>query len=155
MASVIWFCGDRSGNFLGLKNSLHYWILVLSHKQIVLLTLLTKLWRKIPWCKCGNRRFRKASLRKCRRFFFFLFLFFFFHVSVPKGSSESQAFLSKTAVETGKKNHDDFHCMQMSLVMSMQFIFGDDENDALSWSCFGCLAMRDVIFPRMMPLIFV
>ena len=78
MASVIWFCGDRSGNFLGLKNSLHYWILVLSHKQIVLLTLLTKLWRKIPWCKCGNRRFRKASLRKCRRFFFFLFLFFFF-----------------------------------------------------------------------------
>ena len=65
-------------------------------------------------------------------FFFFFFLFFFFHVSVPKGSSESQAFLSKTAVETGKKNHDDFHCMQMSLVMSMQFIFGDDENDALS-----------------------
>ena len=31
------------------------------------------------------------------------FFFFFFHVSVPKGSSESQAFLSKT-VETGKKN---------------------------------------------------
>ena len=102
MASVIWFCGDRSGNFLGLKNSLHYWILVLSPKQIVLLTLLSKLWEKIPWCKFGNRRFRKASLRKCRRFFFFFF-FFFFHVSVPKGSSESQAFLSKT-VETGKKN---------------------------------------------------
>ena len=33
----------------------------------------------------------------------FFFFFFFFHVSVPKGSSESQAFLSKT-VETGKKN---------------------------------------------------
>ena len=32
-----------------------------------------------------------------------LLFFFFFHVSVPKGSSESQAFLSKT-VETGKKN---------------------------------------------------
>ena len=46
MASVIWFCGDRSGNFLGLKNSLHYWILVLSPKQIVLLTLLSKLWEK-------------------------------------------------------------------------------------------------------------
>ena len=59
------------------------------------------------------------------------FFFFFFHLSVPKGSSESQAFLSKT-VETGKKNHDDFHCMQMSLVMSMQFIFDDDESDALS-----------------------
>ena len=76
MASVIWFCGDRSGNFLGLKNSLHYWILVMSLKQIVLLTLLTKLWEKIPWCKCGNRRFRKASLRKCRRFFVFVFFFF-------------------------------------------------------------------------------
>ena len=101
MASVIWFCGDRSGNFLGLKNSLHYWILVLSPKQIVLLTLLSKLWEKIPWCKFGNRRFRKASLRKCRRFFVFVFVFF--HVSVPKGSSASQAFLSKT-VETGKKN---------------------------------------------------
>ena len=63
--------------------------------------------------------------------FFFLSFFFFWHVSVPKGSSESQAFLSKT-VETGKKNPDDSHCMQMSLVMNMQFIFEDDENDALS-----------------------
>ena len=52
-------------------------------------------------------------------------------MSVPKRNSESQAFLSKT-VETGKKNHDDSHCMQMSLVMNMQFIFEDDENDALS-----------------------
>ena len=76
MASVIWFCGDSSGNFLGPKNSLHYWILVLSPKQIVLLTLPSKLWEKIPWCKFGNRRFRKASLRKCRRFFFFFFFFF-------------------------------------------------------------------------------
>ena len=37
----------------------------------------------------------------------------------------SQAFLAET-VETGDKNGDDFHCMQMSLVMSMWFIFGDD-----------------------------
>jgi len=29
-------------------------------------------------------------------------------------------------VETGDKNRDDFHCMQMSLVMSMRFIFGYD-----------------------------
>ena len=30
-------------------------------------------------------------------------------------------------VETGNKNRDDFHCMQMTrLVMSMWFIFGDD-----------------------------
>ena len=24
------------------------------------------------------------------------------------------------------KNRDDFHCMQMSLVIGMRFIFGDD-----------------------------
>ena len=29
-------------------------------------------------------------------------------------------------VETGDKNRQDFHCMQMSLLMSMRFIFGDD-----------------------------
>ena len=52
-------------------------------------------------------------------------------MSVPKGSSESQAFQAKT-VETVKKNRDDFHCTQMSLVMSMRFVFDDDENDGLS-----------------------
>ena len=36
----------------------------------------------------------------------------------------SQAFLAET-VETGYKNHDDFHFMQMSLVMIMRLIFGD------------------------------
>ena len=35
------------------------------------------------------------------------------------------AFLAKT-VETGDKNRGNFHCMQMSLVMSMQYIFSDD-----------------------------
>ena len=34
-------------------------------------------------------------------------------------------FLAKT-VETGDKNRGDFHCMQMSLVMSMRYIFSDD-----------------------------
>ena len=29
-------------------------------------------------------------------------------------------------VETGNKNRDDFHCMQMRIVMSMWLIFGDD-----------------------------
>ena len=29
-------------------------------------------------------------------------------------------------METGDKNRDDFRCMQVSLVMSMWFIFGDD-----------------------------
>ena len=29
----------------------------------------------------------------------------------------------------GNKNRDDFPCMQMRLVMSMWFIFGDDLSD--------------------------
>ena len=36
-----------------------------------------------------------------------------------------QAFLAET-VETGDKNRDDFHCTQMSLLMSMRLIFGYD-----------------------------
>ena len=40
-----------------------------------------------------------------------------------------QVFLEET-VETGDKNRDYFHCMQMSLVMSMRLIFGNDWNDA-------------------------
>ena len=35
------------------------------------------------------------------------------------------AFIAET-VKTGDKNRDDIYCMQMSLVMSMTFIFGDD-----------------------------
>ena len=38
-------------------------------------------------------------------------------------------FLAKT-VETGDKNRDDFHCMEMSHVMSMWFILGADWNNA-------------------------
>jgi len=48
-----------------------------------------------------------------------------FFFSVCQSISESQAFLAET-VETGDKNRDDFHCIQMSLVMSMRFIFDDD-----------------------------
>ena len=50
---------------------------------------------------------------------------FFLFVSSPNGRSYSQAFLAET-VETGDKNRHDFHCMQMSLVIRMRFIFGDD-----------------------------
>ena len=57
-----------------------------------------------------------------------------------KGRSVSQAFLAET-VETGNKNRDDFHCMQMRLMMSMWLIFGDDWGDARSWSRSGFLAM--------------
>ena len=51
--------------------------------------------------------------------------FFFFRLSVTKRGAYSQAFLAET-VGNGDKNRDDFHCMLMSLVMSMRFIFGDD-----------------------------
>ena len=46
---------------------------------------------------------------------------FFFRRSVAKRKACFQAFLTET-VETGGKNRDDFHCMQMSLVMSMRLI---------------------------------
>ena len=51
--------------------------------------------------------------------------FIFLCVWEPIRRPCSQAFLAKT-VETGDKNRDDFHCVQMSLVMSLRFIFGDD-----------------------------
>ena len=35
----------------------------------------------------------------------------------------------------------NFHCMQMSLVMGVWLIFGDDLNDALCSSCFWSLAI--------------
>ena len=66
---------------------------------------------------------------------------FFSSVRREKGVS-SQAFLTET-VETGDKNRDDFHCMQMSLVMSMRFIF-DTDMTHVSWTRFG----NDVIFPE-------
>ena len=74
---------------------------------------------------------------------------FFFRLSVTKRGAYSQAFLAET-VGNGDKNRDDFHCMQMSLVMSMRFIFGDDWNDACKLNLFG----NDVIFPESRPLIF-
>ena len=49
-------------------------------------------------------------------------------------------FLAKT-VETGDKNRDDFHCMEMSLVMSMWFILGDDWNNA------QCLSRLSAFLP--------
>ena len=43
-------------------------------------------------------------------------------------------------METGDKNRDDFHCMQMNLVMRMCFIFGDDWNNAQCLSPFSAMA---------------
>ena len=63
----------------------------------------------------------------------------------------SQAFLVET-VETGDKYRDNFHFIQISLVMSMRFIFANDWNDAcklITFSLFG----NDAIFPESRPLI--
>ena len=43
------------------------------------------------------------------------------------GYTDPETFLAET-VEAGNKNRHDFHCMQLSLVMNMWFIFGDDWN---------------------------
>ena len=70
--------------------------------------------------------------------FLFFCCCFFFRVSAPKRRSLFwQAFLAET-VERRILNEKklrwwgsvNFHCMQMDLVMSMRFIFGDDWNDA-------------------------
>ena len=79
--------------------------------------------------------------------------FFFLCVWAPTTTPCSQAFLAET-VETGDKNGDDFRCMQMSLVMSMRFIFGDEWNDVCKLITF-LLFGNDVIFPESRPLIFV
>ena len=52
---------------------------------------------------------------------------FFFLVCLPQSAMVpwSQAFPAET-VETGDENPDHLHCMQMSLVMSMRFIFGPE-----------------------------
>ena len=70
----------------------------------------------------------------CFFFFSFFLFFFFFFVACPfrkvvQRPRRSYRRLWKLEKES---NHDDFHGMQMSLVLSMQFIFDDDENDALS-----------------------
>ena len=54
---------------------------------------------------------------------------FFFFVGLPNGWPWSQALLAET-VKTGDKNRDDFRCLQMSIVKSMRFNFGDDRNNA-------------------------
>ena len=66
----------------------------------------------------------------------------------------SQALLAET-LETGDKNRDDFHCMQMRLVMSLWSIFSYDWNDTPRWSCIFWLLGNDVIFPESRPLIFL
>ena len=42
----------------------------------------------------------------------------------------------------------NFHCVQMSLVMSKRFIFGDVRNDTPCSSCFCSLAMMSFLSNR-------
>ena len=54
-----------------------------------------------------------------------------FTTNVPKildlKSSSEQIFFRKLSLGApDRETHDDFHYMQMSLVISMQYIFGDD-----------------------------
>ena len=65
--------------------------------------------------------FSRAKLYKNADVSFFIFLCMWAPIRRPC----SQASLAKT-VETGDKNRDNFHSMQMSLVMSLRLIFGDD-----------------------------
>ena len=70
-----------------------------------------------------------------------LSLSFFFVSRAPIWRPCSQAFLAET-VGTGDQNRDDFHCMQMRLVMSMRLIFGDDWVDACKLMMFFAQAAR-------------
>ena len=52
-----------------------------------------------------------------------------FSLSIRRG--KGGIFAPSVTMETGDKNHGDFHCMQISLVMSIWFIFGNRNNNNL------------------------
>lgn len=62
-----------------------------------------------------------VRLKKYKRFFSFPF-FFLFPVSSPNGDQVPGA----PSGDLGDKDRDYFHRIQMSFVMSMRFIIGDD-----------------------------
>ena len=82
-------------------------------------------------CKLSTWLFSRACFSRAR---------LYFRLSVAKRRANFQAFLTET-VETGDKTRDDFHCMQISLVMSMRLISAMTEMTHLSWTRFRCLAM--------------
>ena len=73
----------------------------------------------------------KARILKCRCFCFFFFRWNL--VCRPRVPSEDRG--------NWDKNRDDFHSMEMSLVMSMWFILGDDWNNA------QCLSRLSAFLP--------
>ena len=67
--------------------------------------------------------------------------------------------MSKTSINSVDSEADwwgvvNFHCMQMTLVLSVRFIFGDDRNDVPRSSRF-LFSGNDVISLESRPLIFV
>ena len=76
-----------------------------------------------------ERALSRARLLKCNRFFF-------------RSEFVGPAFLAKT-VETGDKNRDDFHCMEMSLVMSNVVYFGGDDGNVNA----QCLSRLSAFLP--------
>ena len=83
----------------------------LSYKNLPL-----KIYFSLVELALAERDFKNAGLS---------FLSIFFFLWSLNGRPYSQAFLAET-VENGDKNRDDFHCMQMSLMISMRFIFCHD-----------------------------
>ena len=100
----------------------------MSHKQIVLLTLLTKLWEKYLDVNVAIDVLEKQVSENAGAFF----SFFFFCTCPFRKVVQSPRRSYQRLWKLEKKNNDDSNCMQMSLVMNMQFIFEDDENDELS-----------------------
>ena len=67
-----------------------------------------------------------VRLKKYKRFVTFLFFFILFPVPSPNGDQVPGA----PSGDLGDKGRDYFHRIQMSFVMSMRLIIGDDQNDA-------------------------
>ena len=76
---------------------------------------------------------------------------FFFFLSVRREKGGMLPGVPNGDCGNWGKIRDDTHCMQISLVMSIRFIFGDDWSDTCKLKTFG----NDVIFPKSRPLIFV
>ena len=64
--------------------------------------------------------------------------------TIPQWSRKTRMLMSKTSINGADSEANwsgvvNFHCMQMSLVLSMWFIFGDDRNVVPCSSCFFAL----------------
>ena len=108
--------------------------------------VVVSVWYFIPWYMYVQRLKSLIS-----RAFFSRWNLFFSSVCREKRAC-SRAF--PETVETRDKSRDEFHCMQMSLVMSMTFIFGDDWNDACKLNTFFFAVWQWRNFPQIAALDF-